>query len=69
MSAESRSKSTLSVTLSDEESVELLQLLEQSLADTRVEVHHTHTPDFRDKVQHRERVLRGLLEKLRNARS
>ena len=34
------------------------------IRETRVEVHHTHTPDFRDQVQRREELLRRLIEKL-----
>ncbi len=69
MTTDAKSKGSVSVTLNDEETAELLQLVEHSLGETRVEVHRTHTPDFRDKVQHREAVLRGLVEKLKSARS
>ncbi len=55
------------VVLDEEERSELSQLLDHALRETRVEVHHTHTPDFRDQVQRREEVLRRLLEKLRHA--
>lgn len=57
------------VSFSGEEVAELLQLLEASLSETRVEVHRTHTPDFRDAVQHREVILRSLLEKLRRPKA
>lgn len=69
MVADSKTTGSVNVTLNDEEAAELLQLVEQSLGETRVEVHHTHTPDFRDKVQHREALLKALVEKLRKARS
>ena len=60
---------TFTVTLTQEEQNEVLQLLESSLRETRVEVHRTHTPDFRDKVKHREVVLAALIEKFRHANS
>jgi hypothetical protein len=51
--------------LDEQEKNELSQLLDQALRETRVEVHRTHTPDFRDHVQSREELLRRLIEKLR----
>lgn len=48
----------------EEERVELIQLLEQSLKETRVEAHRTHTPDYRERVKSQESLLRGLLGKL-----
>jgi hypothetical protein len=57
------------VTLDEQERSELLQLLKQSLAETRVEVHHTHTPDFRDQVQRREELLRRLIAKIQGSGS
>jgi hypothetical protein len=56
---------TLTVTFEEQERSELLGLLEQALGETRVEVHRTHTPDFREQVQRREEILRRLIEKLR----
>ncbi len=52
------------LTLNDEERVLIQGMFEQALRDTRVEVHRTHTPDYRASVQHREEVIRGLLSKL-----
>ncbi len=66
MTTNPKSTEMQTVTLSAEERTELMQLLEQSLGDTRVEVHRTHTPSFRDAVQHREVILQSLLEKLRH---
>ncbi len=58
-------QSTLhSLTVTLEEIALLTNLLSRSLGETRVEVHRTHTPDFRDQVQHEEAVIRGLLDKL-----
>jgi hypothetical protein len=50
--------------LSDQERTELLRILKNYLGETRVEVHHTHTPGYRENVKHEEEVIRGLLEKL-----
>jgi len=49
---------------SEEERVEMVRLLEQVLGETRVEIHRTHTPDYRDRVMGQESLLRGLLAKL-----
>jgi hypothetical protein len=51
--------------LTAEEKTYLVGLLEGALGDTRVEVHHTHTPAYRDQVIRAENLVRGLLEKLR----
>jgi hypothetical protein len=53
------------ITLSQQEMAELLMILEHELEETRVEVHRTHTPAFRDNVQKEEQTLRSLLNKLR----
>ena len=50
--------------ISEEERVEMVRLLEQSLKETRGEIHKTHTPDYRDRVIAQETLLRGLLVKL-----
>ena len=52
---------------SEEERVEMVRLLEQVLGETRVEIHRTHTPDYRDRVMGQESLLRGLLAKLQRA--
>jgi hypothetical protein len=67
MTTESKSTGAVQVMLGDEERAELARILETALADIRVEIHRTHTPDFRDQVQRREAVLRGLANKLRQA--
>jgi hypothetical protein len=59
------SPETLGVTFDNQEVTELLQLLEHALGETRVEVHRTHTPDYRAQVQQREVILRGMIEKLK----
>lgn len=50
--------------ISEEERVEMVRLLEQILGEIRVEIHRTHTPDYRDRVIGQESLLRGLLVKL-----
>jgi hypothetical protein len=62
----SKAAAAKTVALTSEESTELLQLVESALKETRVEVHRTHTPGFRDKVQHSEEVLRAIATKLRS---
>ena len=50
--------------ITEQEREELLRLLKSSLGETRVEVHRTHTPGFREDVKHEEQVIRTLLEKV-----
>jgi hypothetical protein len=69
MQTDVKSTDTFNVILSVEEKETILQLLETSLGETRVEVHRTHTPDFRDKVKHREVVTAALIEKFRRPNS
>ncbi len=56
---------TRALMITEEERAELLRLLEQLLGETRVEIHRTHTPDYRAMVISQESLLRGLLAKLR----
>jgi hypothetical protein len=53
------------LSINERERIELLRILEQALGDTRVEVHHTHTPAYREDVKREESILRALLEKVR----
>jgi hypothetical protein len=57
------------LTLNEVERAELTLLVEIALKDTRVEVHHTHTPGYREKVEEEEKVLRNLLNRLRGTSS
>jgi len=50
--------------INEQERAELLRILESSLGETRVEVHHTHTPGYRENVKHEEEVIRSLLQKV-----
>jgi hypothetical protein len=67
MSAQVLQQTTYTLTLSDQERDDLLALLRRAFAESRVEVHRTHTPDFRDLVVGQAAVLRGLVEKLERA--
>ena len=53
-----------SLSLTSHEKDYLLGLLKTMLTETRVEVHRTHTPGFREKVIAEEDLVRGLLAKL-----
>ena len=57
--------SSINLVVNREEAASLLRILESSLGETRVEAHHTHTPDFRTEVLAQESLLRGLIEKLK----
>jgi hypothetical protein len=48
-----------------EERQYLVRVLEARLGDTRVEVHRTHSPDFREEVKQEEELVRALLAKIR----
>lgn len=68
MSTATPETAEIHVTLTAEERSTLMDLLVHSLGETRVEMHRTHTPEFREKVRGRENLLRGLIEKLNTAR-
>ena len=51
--------------LDAQERDELLQVLEQCVADTRDEKHHTDSARYRDEVASEESHLEALLEKVR----
>jgi hypothetical protein len=65
MSTDAPQQKTCTLVLNQDERGELLQLLEQALGDIRVEVHRTHTPDYRARLLQREGLLRTLIEKFR----
>lgn len=54
--------------INEEERAELVRMLEHVLRDTRVEIHRTHTPEFRERVRAEETLLRGLLDKFQHLR-
>ena len=51
------------IVLTQQERDYLAGVLKTRLGDVRVEVHHTHAPDYRDQVQREEELVRGLLAK------
>jgi hypothetical protein len=53
------------LTLSDEERTYLASLLDDTLKSVLVEEHRTRTPSYREDVEHREKIVRSLLGKLR----
>jgi hypothetical protein len=69
MTADESQAGMTTLMLDERERSELLQLLEASLGDTRVEVHRTHTPGFREELQVREDIFRRLIQKLRQTAS
>jgi hypothetical protein len=54
----------ITLSLNEAERRALLELLQMTLGEVRVELHRTHTPDYRDFVQRQESIIRGLLEKI-----
>ncbi len=54
--------------ISEEERAELILLLERVLGETRVEIHRTHTPEYRERVLGEQALLRGLLDKFQHMR-
>lgn len=67
MNAPTPETGAITVTLAAEEKTAILDLLAQSLGETRIEVHRTHTPEFREDVLHHEALIRRLIEKLLTA--
>jgi hypothetical protein len=59
---------THSFMISEEERAELIRLLEQAYGESRVEMHRTHTPDYRERVLGGQAILRGLLDKFQHMR-
>jgi len=61
----STTMTVMTLKLTEDERVLLERMLDLALRDTRVEVHRTHTPDYRETVMHHEEVLRNLLARLK----
>lgn len=57
----------LKLVLTEEERSELLRVLESCLTETRTEKRRTDTPQYHDELAHEEKLLRELLNKVRNA--
>jgi hypothetical protein len=53
------------LTLTEEERMQLLSLLEQTLRDTHVEARRTEAPRYQEEIHHQEAALRRLIDKLR----
>jgi hypothetical protein len=54
----------LSLVLNEEERTQLLSVLTQVLRDTRIEIHRTEAPDYREWVEHRETILQDITNRL-----
>lgn len=59
-------RGTHDLSITEEERSRLIELLEQVLGETRVEIHRTHTPEYRERVMGEEVLLRDLLAKFRD---
>jgi len=59
---------THTFTLTEDERAELVRILEQAMEESRVEIHRTHTPEYRDRVIGEQALLRGLMEKFQSPR-
>ena len=55
--------------VSEEERTELIRLLEQACGESRIEMHRTHTPAYRDRVSGEQALLRGLLDRFQHMRT
>lgn len=53
------------IELSSEERDEILKLLENDLADTKIELRRTRNPEWREKLQQEEDMLISLVERLK----
>jgi hypothetical protein len=54
----------MQITLTSEEKDYLVRTLQNAMGETRVEVHRTHSPEFRERVLEEEKLVRTLLAKL-----
>jgi hypothetical protein len=64
MPPETIGPTSYTLSLTAQERGVLLDLLRRELGEARVEVHRTHTPDYRDRVLQNERLLRVLIDKV-----
>lgn len=58
-----------SFTFDEHERSELQALLDVALRDLRVEIHRTHTPDYREQLVRRRALLKRLIEKFDQGKS
>jgi hypothetical protein len=54
----------MDLTLDEEERAVTVELLEEAFRELRVEIHHTHDSEDKERLKHRENVLRGVLKRL-----
>jgi hypothetical protein len=59
----------MKIELNHEELAELIHICETQLAETRVEVRRTSTPDFHDELVAKRDLIEHMLEKLRHPQS
>ena len=57
----------MQVELSREDLAVITMLLDKEESETRVEIHHSRDPDFKDLLRNRELQVRDLLARLREA--
>lgn len=69
MITETQTPTPTQLVLTEEERTMLQELLQVALGETRVELHHTRSLDYRAVVQRQEACIRGLLEKVRGPQS
>jgi hypothetical protein len=55
----------MALTLTNQETQYLLELLEREIPNLREEIHHTDDHDYRESLKERERFAKALVEKLR----
>jgi hypothetical protein len=69
MSTDKPAAGTTTMNLDAQEKSELRQLVETALTDLRVEIHRTHTPDYRSQLLQREELLKRLIDKFKQTAS
>jgi hypothetical protein len=69
ISTDARKARTTTLTLDEAEKSEILRLVEAASGELRVEIHRTHTPDYRAKLLEREELLKNLIEKMKPGNS
>ena len=65
MAATGNKSAEFTLTLTEEERIQLLSWLEQRMHDKLIEEHRTDAPDFKSFVAHQEVILDDLIRKLR----
>jgi hypothetical protein len=65
MPAVATTPAAFTLSLTEEERAQLLNVLEQTFRETHVEARRTEAPNYQEQIHHQEAVLRGLIDKLR----